>query len=678
MTKHINDLIASRRALLGGLAGLPLLHLAGCATPAPATDGGAGFAPVPATNADTVTLPPGYRWRPLIGWGDALFDTVSPRADLDAMTRAEQEQRFGQNNDMLALFAAEYAFPPPKDQARMILCANNEYISAELTYPGMAQPSFTPAQIEALYAAVGVSIVEIERTAEGWRALRNSAPGRGRNRRITPFTPVRFSGPAARHPWIVAAAQVVNAAEPDRGATAPADAVRCGTLANCAGGLTPWGTYLSAEEGFSTFFFGSDNDLRDARRDDALALDAGSFSYPSAALPAELTPRQFRIAENPHGPSLYGWVTEIDPYDAHSTPKKRTALGRKENECATTALAHDGRVVVYMGDDRRDEHVYKFVSRGRFDPANRAANMDLLDDGQLYCAQFLDNGEGRWLALTVEAANAAAVEQDSPIRFRDEGDLLMRVRDAARLMGATPMDRPEDVEALCDANWRGLGPVLIVCTNNSERGFERPGNPRRESEQPNSAQSNLAGHILRIDEAGGDSAAGRFTWDVFAMGGDPGADRLTAPTRAGAPAHVSTRIGGVQTVSGDRFACPDNIFIDSTHRVWIATDGSDAVFGDCNDSVLMTPVGAEAPRPMKRFLVGPVGAEVCGPLMAPDERAFFCAIQHPGANTVDGVDYAQLRWNGASPASHFPDGGNAWPRSSVIVVTREDGGRIGD
>jgi secreted PhoX family phosphatase len=504
-----------------------------------------------------------------------------------------------------------------------------------------------------------------------------TSASRGRNRRITPFTPVVFSGPAAEHPWIVAAARIVNASEPTReGSDAPRNAVRCGTVANCAGGLTPWGTYLTAEENFDGVFVGQLPETA-LFEDAALALDASSFGYPGSGF-VDRTPRQFNVAENPRGPSLYGWIVEIDPHDPRSTPKKRTALGRKKNECATTALAADGRVVVYMGDDQRDEHVYKLVSHGRFNPTDRTANMDLLDHGQLYCAQF-DDGGGRWIAITLEAANAAAAAEGSPIRFQGEGDLLMRVRDAARFLGATPMDRPEDIEAVCDENWRGLGPVLIACTNNSERGFARPGNPRREdAERPHAAQSNLAGHILRIDEANGDCGAVTFTWGVFAMGGDPNAETPTVRTRGGGPpASVSTAFAGEQTNSGDRFACPDNLFIDSTHRVWIATDGSDLVFEDCNDCVMMAPVAADRPRPIKRFLVGPVGAEICGPLMAPDERAFFCAIQHPGANNVAGVDFSTLRRQGAPPPSHFPDGGSAWPRSAVVVITRDDGGRIG-
>lgn len=684
MSKHIQDLIASRRALLQGLAGLPLLSLGACATASEtaAASGDLSFASVPATNADSVTLPPGYRFERLIAWGDALFDSVSPHFDPDALTRAEQEQRFGQNNDMLALFPADFSFPPASNAARLILCANNEYFAPELMFPALArQDDFTSAHVEACYASMGVSIVEIETARGAWRTLRNSAPGRGKNRRITPFSPVLFSGPAARHPWIQAGAAVFNRGETARGAAA-ANEVRCGTLGNCAGGLTPWGTYLTAEENFDSYFSGSDSSAsqRTARESDAAyALDAASFGYPGGgSLLRRAAPEQFKLDNNPHGPALFGWVVEIDPYDPHSLPKKRTGLGRKKNECAATALARDGRVAVYMGDDQRNEFVYKFVSRGRFDPANRAANMDLLDEGDLYVAQFQEDGGGQWLKLTVAAANAAAEAKDYPARFVDEADLLIRAREAARMMDATPMDRPEDIEALIDANWVGLGSVLVVCTNNSEQGFERPGNPRRESERPGRAQSNLAGHILRLQERDDDVGAEHFSWGVFALAGDPNATDLTAAVRGGgAQAHISTKIDGQPTFTGDRFACPDNLCIDKNHNVWIATDGSDGVFADCNDQILATTARGEGPRQVKRFLIGPVGAEICGPLMAPDGRAFLCAIQHPGASDIGGLDYASARWSGGRPPSSFPDGGASWPRSAVLVITREDGNSIG-
>lgn len=673
---HIQDLIASRRTLLGGLAGLPLLHLAGCAparAPTAISRPALAFAGVPETNADTVTVPAGYQWRALIGWGDALFENM-PAFDPNTLTRTDQEMRFGTHNDMLALFAGQYAFPPPKDQNELILCANNEYAELHLMFPNVRKAEdFTPAQIEAFLTAIGVSIVELARGEDGWAVRRNRAPGQGRNRRITPFTPVQFTGPAARHPWISAAAAVVNASEPDRSAgAAPEDAVRCGTLANCAGGLTPWGTYLTAEENFQDYFIGEIS-----ARDQAHAADMRTFGYPNNSPGEALAPRQFRARENPHGAALYGWIMEIDPYDPASTPKKRTALGRKKNECATTALTADGRVAVYMGDDQRNEHVYKFVSRGRFNPNDRAANRDLLDDGQLYVARLEADGGGRWIALTLDAANAAAQAEGAPL-FADEGDLLVRVRAAAQLLGATPMDRPEDVEAVCDGNWRGLGPVLVVCTKNDRREGDFPGNPRREGGGDEAPQRNVAGHIVRFDEAGGDCGAESFTWDIFAMGGDPNAASPTAPMRNGRHELVSTAAegGGAQINSGDRFACPDNIFIDSTHRIWVSTDGNAGVFASCNDCVIVAPLDAEGPRPMRRFLVGPVGAEICGPLMTPDEGAFLCAIQHPGADDVAGKSFESTRWEGARAPSSFPDGG--WPRSTVVIVTREDGGRIGD
>lgn len=687
VTRHINDIIASRRAFLGGLSALPLLTLTrgaeaqSVAGPTPSL----GFASVAATNADTVSLPPGYRWRSLIAWGDALFDSVAPAFDPDALTRAEQEQRWGQNNDMLALFPARHTFPPETTQERMYLCANNEYFDPALMFPGLATPeSLTAAHVETGFASCGISIVTLERNAEGWRVVKDARPGAGHNRRSTPFTPVMFSGPAARHAWITQAAAFVNAQTTSAAyEPRPEGAVLCGTLANCAGGQTPWGTYLSAEENFNSAFTASDvraDALRAANEDGAFVLDCANFGLPGTSPLGPLYPRQFDMAHNPYGPSLYGWIVEIDPHDPSWAPRKRTALGRRKAECATTALTRDGRVAVYSGDDQISEYVYKFVSLGRFDPAIRLANRDLLDEGQLYAAQFNEDGGGRWIALSVRAANAAARASGYTARFRDEADLMMRAREAARLLGATPMDRPEDIEAVLDERWTGQGPVLIVCTNNRDSGFESPGNPRRESRNPSRAQSNPAGHILRIDEADGDCGATRFTWNVFALGGDPNAaDLVAAPRGGGAPAHICTRLDGAETISGDRFACPDNICIDWRNNVWIGTDGSDAVFADCNDSVLTTTLSGDGPRSMKRFLVGPVGGEICGPTMAPDERAFFASIQHPGETNAAGVDIFQLRWrDGQQPPSSFPGGAGAWPRSAVIVVTREDGGVIGD
>jgi secreted PhoX family phosphatase len=686
--KHINDMIASRRALLSGLAGLPLLNLASCATGRtglPASQPPA-FASVSATNADTITVPPGDRTQTLVAWGDALFDGL-PAFDPDRLTRADQEKRWGQNNDMLALFPFAHAFPPPRadlrDGDRLILCANNEYSEPALMFPATPNvDALTPAHFSAALAGTGVSIAVIERADGAWRVVRDAAPGAGLNRRITPFTPVVFSGPAARHAWIETAGAIINAAEPGLPhEPSPPGAIRCGTTANCAGGQTPWGTYLASEENFDSLFKLTDDRApayAQARRDTDYVLDIENFGTPARGLYSRLFASHHDLSTNPYCTSLYGWVVEIDPYDPSWAPRKRTALGRKKGEAATTALTRDGRVAAYMGDDQVNEFVYKFVSRNRFDPSDRLANRDLLDDGTLYVAKFEEDGTGVWMPISAAAANAAAPEGYSAT-FRDEADAMVRSREAARIMGATPMDRPEDVEAVCDANWVGLGPVLIACTKNTQQGFAHPGNPRRDSPEPNRAQTNAGGHIIRIDEAGGDVGATRFTWDVFLIGGDPNATELTQPSRSGRPTHISTSYNGAPTISGDRFACPDNLFIDTRFNVWISTDGSDDVFPDCNDQVMVAPASADGPRPIKRFLVGPLGSEICGPVMTPDERAFMCAIQHPGENNVVGVHITDLRWSqGQRPPSHWPDGGDSWPRSAVVIVTREDGGKIGD
>ncbi|MGE3143607.1 MAG: PhoX family phosphatase, partial [Hyphomonadaceae bacterium] len=536
----------------------------------------------------------------------------------------------------------------------------------------------------ALFAGIGISVVQLEKTGADWRLVRDARPGQGLNgqgfnRRITPFTPVSFSGPAANHRWIASGAQAFRAAI---AADAPHETVPCGTLANCAGGQTPWGTYLTAEENFDGYFAmtGTSPALEAAQADAAWLWACGNTGTPLfSGSRARGTPAHYDVAQAPYGPALYGWVVEIDPYDPASTPKKRTALGRFKHECATTALSRDGRVIVYSGDDQAGECVYKFISAGRFDPANRAANANLLDDGQLYVAKLEADGSGRWLPLTAEAANAAAAGYTAP--FENQGDVVIRAREAARLLEATPMDRPEDVEAILDENWVGQGQVFIACTNNRAARPDAPGNPLRAAPASDEGhQPNLAGHVLRFEEAGGDCASLEFRWDVFVFGGDPDASEAPIDTPQGVPGYLSVLRDGEKLNLGARFACPDNLCFDRAGNVWIATDGSPAVFGDCNDSVMVVSAAASGPKNIKRFLTGPVGAEICGPTFARDGRTFFAAIQHPGESDAAGQSFSDVRWGaaGAKPASSFPDGAGAWPRSAVVYVVKEDGGLIGE
>ena len=660
----------TRRGLLEGGAAVGLLSLAGPALSAKAAS--PNFKPVAANIHDKVTVPEGYEAKVLISWGDPLYDSVTAPFDRNASSRADQEVRFGTNNDMLALFPAQWAFPKAGDaKGDYILCANNEYFEPALMYGERVQ-TFEGMRdaCEAAFAAMGVSVVRLKSTGSAWSVEKDAAPGPNAiNRRVTPFTPVQFSGPAKDHPWIKAGGAKANELQK---LTLADGLFAVGTMGNCAGGWTPWGTYLTAEENFNAYIAAAERVKNPAAK---LAQDADIFGYSfveTARRPG--LPAQFNLSANPHAAALYGWTVEIDPYDPAWAPRKRTALGRRKGECATSALTKDGRVAIYSGDDEKGQFVYKFVSAGKFNPKDRIGNRDLLDAGALYAAQFQPDGKGKWLKLELAAVNAALKAQgaEDELLMGDEADLMVRARVAAAALGATPMDRPEDVECLVDARYDAKGVVLVVCTNNSDARAASPGNPRRGAD----IEPNVTGHILRLDEARQDAGATSFKWDVFALAGDPAGPNVKSDGK-GAPA--GAWLGKAPSFKGDRFACPDNVAFDGMGRVFIATDGSDNVFRDCNDSVMVTSVTAKAPRLIQRFLTGPVGAEICGPLLAPDARAFFCAIQHPGATDTAGKDFGSAFFLGEAqrPASSWPDGGEAWPRSSVVYVTRKDGGRIG-
>ena len=672
----------SRRGFIGAsILALPIINLA--ANEAFAQE--AGFTSVRENQNDTATVPEGYEWKRLISWGDPLFEGMEEakiqRGAPFKFTRAEQEKRFGSYNDMMALFAFNYTYPWRETvQTRMIMCNNHEYTPAFMMLEsknGDLQP--TAEESEALYASQGVSVVELAHNAQNgaWNVVKSPANGSGPNRRITPFSEVIFDGPAKNNHWIMNAKIEFNASEKRKGNSPKSTTgVLCGTMCNCAGGYTPWGTYLTAEENFDNMFFNSMHNKaisesqiqRQARQSDGFEADESSFGIGNRWRFGG--PPQYDLSKNPYGPSLYGWIVEIDPYDKNWTPRKHTALGRKKNECATCVLSTQGHAVTYSGDDQANEFVYKFVSTGRFNPNNRTANRNLLSNGKLYAARLESDGSGRWIEINLAAANRAPKGQ-LDTRFHDYGDLMVRTREAARRLGATQMDRPEDVECPKNGSFRGQGSVYIVCTGNqSEDGnIGNAANPRRKIGEAN--DKNYTGQIIRLHEKDNDHAATSFKWEVFAMGGDHSAPVAMQSRTDGTPANLSSWLDGKAITTGDRFAMPDNITFDKRGFAWFTTDGTPESF-PCNDGIYVIPTSGATPRHVKRFLTCPVGAEVTGPILSPDNKTFFCGFQHIGEENIHGVKY---RGQEEKPFSTFPN--DVWPRDTIIYVRRKDGGIVG-
>jgi uncharacterized protein len=353
---------------------------------------------------------------------------------------------------------------------------------------------------------------------------------------------------------------------------------------------------------------------------------------------------RFDATKNPNEPNRFGWVVEIDPFNPSSTPVKRTALGRAAHEGATIAVTKDGRAVVYMGEDARFEYIYKFVSRDRIQPGGARANATLLDHGTLYVARFNADGSGQWLPLTHGQGPLTAANG-----FADQGEVLIKSRQASDLLGATRMDRPEWIDV--DKN----GWVYCTLTNNSNRAMGT--NPGVDAANPRA--NNTMGHIIRWKEDG-DFASLTMKWNHFVLAGDP------ANTRAEARGNVK----------GDMFACPDGLWTDARGVLWIQTDMSTSAMGKGDLARLgnnMMLAADPATGEIRRFLTGPRGCEITGATATPDGRTMFINIQHPGESPSERSDPAE-----PGKLSNWPAGKpGARPRSATVVIRKRDGGVIG-
>ncbi|WP_417614930.1 PhoX family protein [Oceanisphaera sp.] len=607
----------SRRRFLGGAAALgavaffsasPLSRAVAAATGSSPL---LGFSAVPTSTADTFVVPPGYQAERLISWGDPLFSNVAEFINGGGNTATDQLGQFGDNNDGMSFF--------PLDDHTAILAINNEYCNYELMFPHQGK-QMTAEDVKKAQASQGVSVLTLKKGAQGWR-LEKDGPY---NRRIHANTPMAISGPAKGHALLQTQAD-------------PKGERVLGTFNNCANGMTPWGTYLTCEENVHGYFGSTEHvDISPAKARYGIgATDAGWQWH--------RFDERFDLAKHPNECNRFGWVVEIDPHDPASTPIKRTALGRFKHENAELVVDKSGHVVVYLGDDERGEHIYRFVSHNKYDPDNAAANRNLLDEGTLYVARFNSandgelSGTGEWLPL-IFGEQGLTPENG----FTSQAEVLIHARLAATQVGATTMDRPE---------WVAAHPTepMVFCTltNNKNRGVAE----NQAVNGPNPRAENHYGQIIRWQPSAGSHTDATFEWDLFLLAGNP-------------TVHKDNLYAGSDNINADNmFNSPDGIGFDKAGRLWIQTDGKYSNQGDFagqgnNQMLCADPATGE----VRRFLTGPIACEITGLAFTPDNRTLFVGVQHPGEDLA---------------GSNFPMGGDNTPRSSVMMITRKDGGIIG-
>lgn len=580
-------------------------------------------------------LPEGYQAQTLLRWGDALFDNTDfVPAELTAQSQA---LRFGYNNDFIGFMPLSADIGDSSNglqqfasnnSERGLLCVNHEYTLPHLMFSGYANEedaelNTTLEHLAIEQQACGHSVVEIELQGDQWVVNTDSHY----NRRITLSTPMTLSGPAAGHP------RLATSADPDAREV-------CGTVGNCAGGKTPWGTLLIAEEGFGSAFMGNINHLSTAEQDNYRRLSIGE------GRPWGKYDSRFNVEQEPNEANRFGWMVELDPYDPQSTPKKLTALGRFEHE-GTTIVAKQGQpIVAYTGDDDEFQFIYKFVSTGIYAEDKPEDNRKLLEDGILYAAQLNEDGSGEWLALSHGQPFLTA-----KFGFHSQADVLIECRRAAQMIGATPMDRPEDIETnpINDCTY-------VMLTKNKKRKSTDPGNMR---------PKNTAGHILELLHAGTDGnrdhTALNFQWTTFLLGGHPHSNSHNDQGFYG------TAPDGKSVSEDGWFATPDNLAFDNSGNMWVATDGCEAFH--FHDGLWAMPTSGPYRAIPKHFFGCPLGAEICGPEFTPDGTTLFVAVQHPAKSHHSSFDQPSHRW---------PDFDEALPpRPSVLAIRRTDGDIVG-
>ncbi|HUD29643.1 MAG TPA: alkaline phosphatase PhoX [Novosphingobium sp.] len=657
-----------------------------------------GFTAVAHSLADTVVVPSGYTVTVVTRLGDPLAAGLA--AYKNDGTDADYDKRVGDHHDGLVYFGLSAAGGVEQGSStRGLLVQNHENITQKYLHAGA--PS-TGARVEAEVVKEmnchGVSIVEY-RDAGGrkWGYKQDSTL----NRRITPFTPMEFRGPAAGSAML-------------RTQYSPEGTKGRGTINNCANGMTGWNTYLTCEENYAGYFRRdvADDALRTPRelaslRRNGVTSRSGSYSWSSAATTntaitrwnATISSATATSADDfRYEPNQMGWVVEIDPYNPASTPRKRTALGRFGHEGAFVRIAANQKVGFYMGDDSGGEYLYKFVSTATWAAADASAADRLaigdkyMDNGILYAAVFNADGTGTWKPLVFGQVPPRAASSSYPdgYTFADQADICVNTRFAGDAVGATPMDRPE---------WTTGNPVTgeiyLTLTNNSGRTATttNAANPRAYQNNPGTGSANNPnGHIVRLREDGDTTSALTFKWDIYMFG----VDSTDYPTNPNVNVSGLTPANDFSSPDGAFFSRATNVGGQINPLLWIETDdgamtdrtncmllaalpghvgdGSKPTIDNGGGNTQATIVGTKATAAnLRRFLVGPVDCEITGIDTTPDGRTMFVGVQHPGdSGTI------------AAPGGHWPagqDGTTATattrPRSALVVITKNDGGVIG-
>ncbi|MDO4673592.1 PhoX family phosphatase [Campylobacter sp.] len=591
-----------RRTFLKGSAASMVAFL-GASSLSAAVSGGKdllGFKAVGISTEDNFVVPEGYEAKVLVSWGDPLFSKALPFDEAKNISPAYAKNAqlvFGDNNDGMSYF--------PVSKTRAILAVNNEYVNPELMFNHNGK-NLTKDDVAYEQASLGVSIVEIEKKGDVWSVVKDSKY----NRRIDANTKMTVSGGAKE-------------------AVLKGEKFVYGTLNNCANGQTPWGTYLTCEENVDTFFGSSDENI---------SFDEGQkrFGFKTkSAYGWEKFDARFDLAKNPDEANRFGWVVEINPYDAKSTPVKRTALGRFKHENVELIVEKDGSVVAYMGDDEAGEFIYKFVSKHKYQKGKDASK--ILDEGTLYVGQFNGavgdmKGSGKWIALEFGKNGL-----DESKGFKSQADILINPRLAGSIVGATPMDRCEWIASHKES---GSKEVFATLTNNKSRKEPNAANPRAK---------NVYGQIIKWGPKNSHKDED-FSWEIFVLAGNP--DNQSTLNK-----------GSSNITSENKFNSPDGLGFDKDGRLWIQTDGAysnkDDYEGMGNNQMLAAdPKTGE----IKRFLTGPVASEITGLAFNEDYTTMFVGIQHPGEKLIE---------------SHFPGGGNTTPKSTIMQIRKLDGGVIG-